>query len=108
MGWKMVRDRHRDYASRWELSGKWRISPDPAGSLLRKLAEELGEYAADRDPAELYDMAEVLRELIAVTDPDGLLAHPAAAKTARLGGFAAHLEWSAFPGDARSPEGEEL
>jgi predicted house-cleaning noncanonical NTP pyrophosphatase (MazG superfamily) len=105
MGWKMVRDKQKEYCLSHGVSGQWRTSPDAVGALTAKLGEEYGEFAESRDPAELYDLLDVLNELIMVMDfnLDHLDAHEA--KVARLGTFSMHLEWNPVPkeSNARTP-----
>lgn len=63
-----------------------------AGLLRAKLYEEVGEYAASRDPAELADVLEVLRALAALhglTPED--LERERAAKEAARGSFTRRL-----------------
>ena len=96
MGWKMVRDNHQEILKD-QISGSWRISPDPVGSLVRKLGEEYGEFAENRDPGELHDLWDVLEELTALLDPDGRTAARHQVKLDRMGGFGAHLEWHPNP-----------
>jgi predicted house-cleaning noncanonical NTP pyrophosphatase (MazG superfamily) len=95
MGWKMVRDNHRELLE-GKISGQWRTSPDPVGALLQKLGEEYGEFCASRDPQELYDLRDVLAELIVllatVQDVERWQQ-----KVQRGGLFTAHLEWTAVP-----------
>jgi predicted house-cleaning noncanonical NTP pyrophosphatase (MazG superfamily) len=70
MSWKIVRDHNEPWCRAHGVSGQWRTSPDPVSALLRKLYEEAGEYAEHWDPAELYDLADVLDRLILLADPD--------------------------------------
>lgn len=96
MGWKMVRDKHQEVLSA-QISGSWRPSSDPISSLVKKLGEEYSEFVEDRDPAELYDLRDVLNELIYLMDPlhDARNAH--LRKVERLGKFTHHLEWHPNP-----------
>jgi hypothetical protein len=71
MSFKMVRDRNEAWCRANGVPGQWRTSPDPLAALLRKLFEELGEYAEAWDPAELYDLSDLLERLLVLTDPDG-------------------------------------
>lgn len=71
MGSKIVRDNNEAWCRAHGVPGQWRTSPDPAAALLKKLFEELGEYAEAWDPAELYDLADVLEQLLTLTDPGG-------------------------------------
>lgn len=96
MGWKMVRDKHRNVLGT-VISGAWRSSPDPVSSLIKKLGEEYSELVEERDPAELYDVLDVLNELIVLMDPHLEAAEAHALKQERLGFFTAHLEWNPRP-----------
>ena len=96
MGYKMVRDNHQEVLGEY-ISGQWRISPDPVSSLVKKLGEEYSELAESRDPAELYDLWDVLDELTALLDPDGTAEIKHAIKVKHLGRFADHTEWHPNP-----------
>lgn len=98
MSWKLVRDGQKEYCLSHGISGSWRVSPDPVGALVRKLAEEYGEFAENRDPGELYDILDVLNELIMQADPEleHLEAHEK--KVSSVGAFFTHLEWNPDPG----------
>lgn len=97
MGWKLVRDRNEAWCRARGVSGQWRTSPDPGAALIRKVFEEAGEYAEDHDPAELYDLLDVLQALIRLADPDGRYAAAHEAKVADLGGFTRYAEWTPLP-----------
>lgn len=97
MGWKMVRDNHRHLFEGF-ISGSWRTSQDPVSSLIKKLGEEYSELVENRDPAELYDLIDVLCELTTLMDPDLAAAEAHAAKQERLGFFGSHLEWHPWSG----------
>lgn len=97
MGWKIVRDNNRAWCEAHGVSGTWRPCGDPAGGLAKKLLEEVSEYLENRDRAELYDVADVLRRLIEVADPDGHAAAIHAVKVALLGGFENLTEWCPVP-----------
>lgn len=71
MSYKIVRDKNEAWCREHGVPGQWRRSPHPGVALLRKIFEELGEYAEHRDPAELHDLRDVVRRLIALVDPDG-------------------------------------
>ncbi len=96
MGWKIVRDRHRERLEDL-ISGSWRISPDPVSMLVAKLGEEYGEFSADRDPAELFDLLDVVDELICLLDPHLAYALEHEVKVEKLGRFGTHLEWHPNP-----------
>lgn len=95
MRWKLVRDRNQEYCQPRGVTGKWRTSPDPVGALTAKLGEEYGEFTADRDPAELFDVLDVVRELIFILDPLHEARERHQAKVALMGKFSKHLEWHA-------------
>ena len=96
MGYKMVRDRHREVLER-VISGAWRTSPDPVSSLIKKVGEEYSELVENRDPGELYDLLDVLNELVILMDPHLEAAEKHAAKQERMGFFVKHLEWHPLP-----------
>jgi predicted house-cleaning noncanonical NTP pyrophosphatase (MazG superfamily) len=96
MGYKMVRDNHQKVLE-GQISGTWRIAPDPVSSLVKKLGEEYSELAEDRDPAELYDIEDVLEELMVLLDPHGEAARQHEVKAARMGRFDNHVEWHPNP-----------
>jgi len=99
MGWKLVRDRNEEWCRANGVSGQWRTSPDPRSALLKKIFEEAGEYAEHRDPAELYDLLEVVEALIDLEDPDGgKFARAHGAKVREMGSFGQLIEWCPVPG----------
>lgn len=100
MGWKLVRDHNEIWCRLNRVSGQWRIAPDPRSALLRKIFEEAGEYAEHRDPAELFDLLDVVQALIGLEDPQGRLAEAHRAKIAEMGGFGNFTEWTPVPGGA--------
>jgi predicted house-cleaning noncanonical NTP pyrophosphatase (MazG superfamily) len=96
MGWKIVRDNDAEYVPTLGVSGQWRPSADPIGGLTKKLFEEAAEFAEARDPAELYDLLDVVKELIFRLGTVG----DAAAhidKVAERGRFSKAIEWSPVP-----------
>ena len=97
MGWKLVRDRNENWCRANGVSGQWRTSPDPAAALRRKLIEEAAEYAEQHDPAELYDLLDVVQALIDLADPDESAAMAHDRKVARFGRFDEFIEWSPVP-----------
>ena len=97
MGWKLVRDRNEEWCRANGVSGQWRTAPDPAAALLRKVFEEAGEYAEHTDPAELYDLLDVVQVAISLGDPDGRFAAAHEAKVAAMGGFSHFAEWTPVP-----------
>lgn len=104
MGFKMVRDLHQERLA-GVISGTWRISPDPVSALVKKLGEEYSEFCEDRDPAELYDIADVLDELIRLLDPDRKYQDEHLRKVRIVGLFTTHLEWNPLPqGDVSWPQ----
>ena len=98
MGWKIVRDNQPGICRENGVSGSWRESPDPVRGLTRKLFEEAAEFAEYFDPGELYDLRDVLNELLVLTDPQGVHGDAHVKKVARSGLFASHLEWHPHPG----------
>ena len=96
MGWKMVRDHHQKVLSD-QISGKWRTAPDPVSSLIKKLGEEYSELVEKRDPEELYDFEDVLRELIDVLDKGMAARRAHLRKQYTLGMFGDHVEWHPNP-----------
>lgn len=96
MGFKIVRDRHQE-TMQGIISGQWRISPNPAYALAKKVFEEAGEFIEQMDPAELYDLLDVAWELCRVMDPDGRYRADHERKKKLYGGFSRHLEWSPLP-----------
>jgi len=96
MGWKTVRDKHRDLLDGL-ISGCWRTAPDPVSSLIKKVGEEYSELVENRDPGELYDLLDVLNELIVLMDPHLAAAQAHEQKQERMGFFVTHLEWHPLP-----------
>lgn len=94
MGWKIVRDNDPEFCPKIGVSGQWRPSADPVAGLAKKLFEEAAEFTEGRDPAELWDLYDVLTELMTRTGADGenhRLAH--LAKLEERGGFTKAIEW---------------
>ena len=102
MGWKLVRDRNEEWCRANGVSGQWRTSPDPLAALRKKIFEEAGEYAEHCDPAELYDLLDVIRALIRLADPSGECSHDHRAKVAEMGGFTRLAEWCPVPPPAEA------
>lgn len=96
MGYKLVRDKNKAWCRAHGVSGQWRTSPDPRAALRRKIFEEGGEYT-EGDPAELYDLLDVVQALIGLEDPDGRLAARHRDKVTLLGGFTQFVEWTPVP-----------
>lgn len=97
MGYKIVRDFQREFCEKNGISGSWRVSEHPVNGLTKKLFEEAGEFAEHHDPSELYDLRDVLNELIYLTDPLHEHREAHADKVNRMGKFTRHLEWSPNP-----------
>lgn len=97
MGWKLVRDHNEKWCRANGLSGQWRTSPDPAAALRRKIGEEYLEHIEDGDPAELYDLLDVVQAAIGLADPDGKFASAHDAKIEEMGGFSQFIEWTPVP-----------
>jgi predicted house-cleaning noncanonical NTP pyrophosphatase (MazG superfamily) len=109
MGWKLVRDNQEHFCHKHGISGSWRTAPDPVKALTRKLFEEAAEWAEDFDPAELFDLRDVLNELFMVLGEkheeelaDAAIYH--AGKVERNGQFRKHLEWNPNP-NPNAPSG---
>ena len=66
MGWKAVRDRNQEVVSEWGVTGSWeQVSVTTwIQALARKLIEESSEYMETFNPGELWDIYDVLEELI--------------------------------------------
>lgn len=96
VGYKMVRDLHKKKLES-VISGSWRTAPDPVSSLIKKLGEEYSELCEDRDPGELYDIMDVVQELIVLLDGGGACRKAHVQKVLRLGLFGDHLEWHPNP-----------
>lgn len=105
MSWKLVRDRNEEWCRAHGVSGQWRTSPDPAASLRRKIFEEAGEYAERCDPAELYDLLDVVQALIALEDPFSDWRHEHQTKVKEMGGFGQFAEWCPVPAGEEQPHG---
>ena len=101
MGWKLVRDKNEKWCRAHGISGQWRTSPSPVDALRRKIFEEVGEYTEIHDPAELYDLLDVVLMLIELEDPDGEARRVHSAKIAELGGFGRFIEWTPVPASAQ-------
>lgn len=97
MGWKLVRDRNEEWCRANGVSGQWSTAVSPPRALLRKIFEEAGEYAENRDPAELYDLLDVVQAAIGLADPAGDYAAVHEAKVAKMGGFRKFAVWTPVP-----------
>ena len=102
MGWKLVRDRNEVWCRANGVSGQWRTSPDPRAALRKKIFEEAGEYAEHCDPAELYDLLDVVLALARLEDPAGDYARQHMAKITEMGGFDRFTEWCPVPPQAEA------
>lgn len=101
MGWKIVRDKDPEVCPKMGVSGQWRPSANPIGGLTKKLSEEVGEFTEARDPAELYDLFDVVNELIRRLDPDGRHFNDYMDKVAERGRFKKAIEWCPVPHEGR-------
>jgi predicted house-cleaning noncanonical NTP pyrophosphatase (MazG superfamily) len=101
MSWKLVRDHNEKWCRANGVSGRWRKSPDPVSALTRKLFEEAGEFAEQRDPAELYDLLDVINALLEQLDLHHDVSAEHAQKVARFGGFITLTEWTPLPEGVR-------
>jgi predicted house-cleaning noncanonical NTP pyrophosphatase (MazG superfamily) len=99
MGWKIVRDRQRQWVEKRGVSGQWRICETPVESLTKKLLEEIGELIEAYNPAELYDIQDVLDELFIELDPCGRAGAGHLRKVQELGRFAQRIEWTPTPAE---------
>lgn len=97
MGWKIVRDNQEFWSKAHGVSGQWRKSVTPIDGLSKKLFEEAAEFVEALDPGELYDLRDVVDELISRLDATGEHAADHEVKTARLGTFTRCVEWSPVP-----------
>jgi predicted house-cleaning noncanonical NTP pyrophosphatase (MazG superfamily) len=93
VGWKIVRDGNEKWCQDRGITGTWRQSADPVSGLLKKIFEEAGEFAEHRDPAELYDLLDVVTELVARLDRAGLYGASHQEKVHRDGLFTQGIEW---------------
>ena len=105
IGWKLVRDLNEKWCRANGVSGQWRTAPHPDTALLRKIFEEAGEYAEVLDPAELYDLLDVVQAAIGLADPDGNHAAAHQAKVAEMGGFTRFAEWCPVPAGKEAGNG---
>jgi predicted house-cleaning noncanonical NTP pyrophosphatase (MazG superfamily) len=64
MGYKLVRDNNKAWCLAHGVSGQWRTSEDPLGSIRRKLFEEAGEYAEYWETGELFDLLDVIQAAV--------------------------------------------
>lgn len=102
MGWKIVRDNDSTVAPAMGVSGVWReAAPERViPGLTRKLFEEASDFAEAGDAEELYDLLDVIRELLLVIDQDSDAYYRHMLKVEKRGGFSKHIEWSPVPGDS--------
>ncbi len=96
MGFKLVRSKLPDWAATHGVSGTYRASPDPVAALKKKMLEEFGEYIESNNPSELYDLLDIVDELIRLTSNDAI-ARLHEEKVIRLGHYRDHIEWSPVP-----------
>lgn len=102
MGWKMVRDRAEEAARPEGVSGIWREedrSEEVIRALGRKLIEESSEFIENYDPEELYDLQDVLQELIWLLDAHGKAGAKHDRKVRQQGRFRNHVMWSPNPNE---------
>lgn len=97
MGWKIVRDNQEFWSKAHGVSGQWQKSKNPISGLTKKIFEEAGEFGEELDPGELYDLRDVVDELISRLDATGVYAADHEVKTAQLGTFRKCIEWSPVP-----------
>jgi predicted house-cleaning noncanonical NTP pyrophosphatase (MazG superfamily) len=104
MGWKIVRDNNEAWSRAHGVSGQWRACATPMLSLTKKLFEEAGEWVESGDAGELYDLADVLDQLLLIADPDGSAHRAHAAKLAEMGAFGRLIEWCPVPEEGNTGE----
>ena len=97
MGYKLVRNGQRQWCLDHGVSGTWRTSSDPVASRRAKIFEEGGEVVKEGDPAELYDLLDVVLALVDQVDPAGIWARRHVLKVQQLGTFSEFIEWSPVP-----------
>lgn len=101
MGWKIVRDNDEAVCRGMGISGQWRPSKDPIAGLTKKLPEEAAEFTEALDPDELYDLLDVLNELLNRLDPNGDYFVLHQDKVAVRGEFTKAIEWCPVPHEGR-------
>lgn len=97
MGWKPVRDRNQEVVTKWGVVGSWEKVDDITWikALGRKLVEEATEFTENYDPDELWDLYDVLEELIRL--------HPSicdgrrTTKMQEMGGFRDRIMYTPVP-----------
>jgi predicted house-cleaning noncanonical NTP pyrophosphatase (MazG superfamily) len=96
MGWKLVRDNNEAWCNEHGVSGTWKRAEDfdAVYLLLKKIFEEAGEYAESMNPAELYDLLDVIYRTLELTDADRAHAAAHAQKVAQYGMFDTLTIWS--------------
>jgi predicted house-cleaning noncanonical NTP pyrophosphatase (MazG superfamily) len=97
VGWKIVRDENESWCKAHDVSGQWRKAELPEYGLARKLIEESAEYMESMQTDELYDVLDVVTELIKLTDSDGKAARRHEEKVKLHGRFSQHIEWCPVP-----------
>jgi len=107
MGEKMVRDKNEAFCRAHGVSGTWRTAGrgEAIRALGRKLTEEALEFLENEDPAELFDVGDVLDELLRLTSPGPGLVAAHNAKVAEHGRFRQHVMWSPMPGELAPESG---
>lgn len=99
MGWKLVRDGNEEWCKAHGVSGQWRVSPDPAAALRKKIGEEYGEYIEKLEVGELFDLLDVVQAAIRIADPLGFATAEHRQKVADYGGFTQFIEWCPRPAE---------
>jgi predicted house-cleaning noncanonical NTP pyrophosphatase (MazG superfamily) len=99
MGWKIVRDNNEEFCHEHGISGQWRRSKDPIAALSKKILEEAGEFVEFHDPEELYDIRDVVNELLIRLDPSGMAGVRHGSKVDANGMFTRCIEWSPRPAE---------
>src|SRR6516165_4997408 len=97
MRWKAVRDNNQEVVTAWGVTGSWERVDELQWimALSRKLTEEVAEYNEHHNPSELWDIYDVLEELIHL--------HPSISdgrrqkKITRMGGFRNQIMYTPVP-----------
>jgi predicted house-cleaning noncanonical NTP pyrophosphatase (MazG superfamily) len=99
MGAKLVRDRNEATSRKLGVSGHWYVAtPEEAlAALRRKLAEEVFEFLENDNVAELWDVSDVVEELLRRLDPTYASLNAHTDKIAQQGHFHLGIMWNPVP-----------